>query len=210
MNYTIYSCICLLIELKYFLHPHGNLQPAPDRRLEDSTLLLYLKPDGMKIAAALLSLILILSNNQQAFAKEQDSLFDKARFYRAMESSNKELVDHELNHLKDLDFPDKGAYVGALSMLKASFPANPSKKLNLFKAGHKQLEAAIRKDSLNAEFRFLRLVIQENAPGMLGYRNDLEKDCDYIRKSFKTLPEVVQQAVLKYSRKSRILKPVDS
>jgi hypothetical protein len=164
----------------------------------------------MKIAAVFLSLILILSNNQYAFSNDQDSAFDKARFYRAMESLNRDKVDKELSHLKDLDFPNKGAYVGALSMLKASFPASPATKLNLFKSGHKQLEAAIRKDSLNAEYRFLRLMIQENAPGMLHYKNDLGKDSDYIRKSFKSLPDVVQQAVLNYSRKSKILKPVDS
>jgi hypothetical protein len=72
------------------------------------------------------------------------------------------------------------------------------------------LEAAIKKDSLNAELRFLRLMIQENAPGMLGYKSDIEKDSAYIRKSFKTLPEVVQQAFLNYSKKSKVLKPADS
>ena len=165
---------------------------------------------AMKFAAAFLSLILILFDNQDASAHQQDSIFDKGRFYKAMESSDKKLVDKELDHLKELEFPNKEAYIGALNMLKASFPASASRKLNLFKAGHKQLEAAIRKDSQNAELRFLRLMIQENAPRILGYKNDLEKDSAYIRKSFSTLPEIVQQAILNYSKKSKILKPADS
>ena len=164
----------------------------------------------MKFAEVFLFLNLILSISQSACATNQDSAFDRAGFYQAMQSSNKELIDKELNQLKDLEFPNKGAYVGALSMMKASFPATPSRKLNLFKSGHKQLEAAIRQDSLNAELRFLRLMIQENAPGFLGYKSDLQKDSAYIRKSFKALPEVVQQAVLNYSKKSKILKPMDS
>lgn len=163
-----------------------------------------------KFVVAFLPLILNLFYNQQASAYKQDTLFNKARFYRVMESSNKDLVNKELDHLKDLDFPNKDAYIGALTMLKASFPASPSRKLNLFKSGHKKLEAAIQKDSLNAELRFLRLMIQENAPGMLGYKSDIEKDSAYIRKSFKTLPEVVQQALQNYSKKSKVLKPADS
>src|SRR6516225_6217726 len=143
----------------------------------------------MKFAVAILSLALSLFYNQQASAYQHDTLFNKARFYKAMESSNKDLINKELDQLKDLDFPNKDAYIGALSMVKASFPASPSRKLNLFKSGHKKLEAAIKKDSLNAELRFLRLMIHENAPGMLGYKSDIEKDSAYIRKSFKTLPE---------------------
>ena len=74
-----------------------------------------------------------------------------------------------------------------------------------FKAGKVKLESAIEKDSANTEYRFLRLMIQENAPKILGYHTALEKDNLYIRKNFKTLSPVVQQAVLGYSRQSKII-----
>jgi hypothetical protein len=83
------------------------------------------------------------------------------------------------------------------------------KKLNLFKAGHKKLEAALNKDAENAEYHFLRLIIQENAPGVLGYKNDLEKDSTIVVTQFKTLPPAVQQAVTDYSKKSKVIKPAD-
>ena len=68
------------------------------------------------------------------------------------------------------------------------------------------LEAAIRQNPDNPEFRFLRLIVQEHAPGILGYKNDLQKDSEIIQKSFKTLPEDLQQIMRNYSKKSRFLK----
>ena len=67
-------------------------------------------------------------------------------------------------------------------MKKAGIINGAGKKLNLFKAGRKKLEAEIKKDSSNVELRFLRLMTQENAPGILGYKNELQTDREYIRK----------------------------
>ncbi len=68
------------------------------------------------------------------------------------------------------------------------------------------LEAAIKDYPENAEFRFLRLMIQEHAPGILGYKNDLEKDSEFIQKSYKSLPDELQQIMVDYSKKSKFLK----
>ena len=68
------------------------------------------------------------------------------------------------------------------------------------------LEEAIKRDPDNAEFRFLRLVIQEHAPGFLGYKGNIEKDCAYIRKYYKSLPDEVQQTIADYNKKSKFLK----
>ena len=64
---------------------------------------------------------------------------------------------------------------------------------------------ALEKDSTNTEYHFLRLMIQENAPKRLGYHAALEKDNLYIRKNFKTLSPALQQAILGYSKQSKIL-----
>ncbi|HMH32644.1 MAG TPA: hypothetical protein VK543_06415, partial [Puia sp.] len=61
----------------------------------------------------------------------------------------------------------------------------------------------------NAEYRLLRLMVQENAPTVLGYKNDIKADSEYIRKSFKNLPEDIQQVIVDYSKKSKILKAGD-
>ena len=91
-------------------------------------------------------------------------------------------------------------------MRRAGIGGNPVSKLKLFKKGHTLLEAAIKQDPNNTEFRFLRLMIQENAPGILGYKVDEEKDSEFIRKSYKSLPEDLQKTIADYNKKSKVLK----
>ena len=145
-----------------------------------------------------------------AFAQGKELTFDRTAFYRAMEQDKIELVNEQLNLLKTASIQGKEAFEGALIMKKAGFLGPAGRKLNLFKAGHKKLEAAIRADSANIEFRFLRLIVQEHAPGVLGYKHELQKDSEYIRKSYKTSSEDVQQAILNYNKKSKVLKLQDS
>ena len=126
-----------------------------------------------------------------------------------MSASNEDAINKQLTLLKAADITGKEAYEGALLMKKAGIVGGPKMKLDLFKAGRKELEAVLNKDSTNTEFRFLRLMIQEHAPGILGYKNELEKDKLYIMNNFKKLSAVVQEAVVNYSKESKILKPAD-
>lgn len=135
--------------------------------------------------------------------------FDRKDFYSVMASGDAKTIDGQINLLKNWDNKDRAAFEGALLMKKAGVVGGAGKKLNLFKDGHKKLEAAIKNDDDNAEFRFLRLMIQEHAPGILGYKDDLKKDSAYIRQSYKKLPSEVQQAIVEYSKKSKMLKPGD-
>jgi uncharacterized protein (DUF305 family) len=160
-------------------------------------------------AGFLLALIMATGIAQ---AQNKETTFNRQGFYKAMASDKQNEVDGQLTLLKTANVPEKEkqAYEGALTMKKAGIVKGPSKKLSLFKDGHKKLEEAIQKDSANAEFRFLRLMIQEHAPGILGYKKEIPKDSQYIRKSYKTLPQVVQQAVVDYSKNSKVLKLQDS
>jgi hypothetical protein len=152
----------------------------------------------------LLWTILLLLANKGAFA--QDKSIDRATFYQAIQQDKKDLINNQLKKLKTVSPGIRQAFEGAMIMKKAGIGGSPVTKLNLFKQGHKELEAAIRKEPGNAEFRFLRLIIQENAPGFLGYRDNLEGDSEYIRKSYKSLPDDVQRAITDYSKKSKVLK----
>ncbi|MBK6633082.1 MAG: hypothetical protein IPG38_01105 [Chitinophagaceae bacterium] len=49
------------------------------------------------------------------------------------------------------------------------------------------------------------MIIQEHAPRVVEYRNNLENDIAAIRSNFKTLPQVVQQAIQDYIKKSKVL-----
>ncbi len=143
-------------------------------------------------------------------ANAQGESFDRKAFYRAMQSNKADEINSELKAVQSSSFKDKEAFEGALTMKKAGLAGSADKKLSLFKSGHKKLESAIKRDNDNAEYRFLRLMIQEHAPGILGYKNEMKKDSEYIRRSYKTLPEPVQQAVSEYSRQSKVLKIQDS
>ncbi|MEJ0102320.1 MAG: hypothetical protein WDO19_07125 [Bacteroidota bacterium] len=138
--------------------------------------------------------------------------FNRKEFYSVMASGTVETVNEQINLLKNsppIPLTDKEAFEGALLMKKAGLVSGAGKKLNLFKNGHRKLEAAIKKDGENAEYRFLRLMIQEHAPGILGYKDDLKKDSAYIRQSYKKLPAEVQEAIINYSKISKILKSED-
>lgn len=131
---------------------------------------------------------------------------NRTAFYKAMESDNKTLVDAQISELNSAPSATKNAFLGAMTMRRAGIGLNPVSKLALFKKGHKLLEAAIQQDPNNTEFRFLRLMIQENAPGILGYKVDEEKDSEFIRKSYKSLPEDLQKTIADYNKTSKVLK----
>ena len=131
---------------------------------------------------------------------------NRTAFYKAMQSDNKTLVDAQISELNSAPSNLKNAFLGAVTMRRAGIGGNPVSKLKLFKKGHKLLEAAIKQDPDNTEFRFLRLMIQENAPGILGYKVDEEKDSEFIRKSYKSLPVDLQKTIVDYNKTSKVLK----
>jgi hypothetical protein len=137
---------------------------------------------------------------------EQQS-FDKSAFYTIIASGNLEAVNGKLNLLANASFPEKQAYEGALLMRKAGLLTIPAEKLRSFKSGRIKLESALLKDSANGEYHFLRLIIQEHAPGIVRYSKDLQKDGFFIRRIFKDLSPPVQKAILDYCKHSKTLSP---
>ena len=151
-------------------------------------------------------MIIFLSS---AMALNAQNGFDRAAFYDAMSKKNLEQVNGQLAIVGKTSITEKQAFEGALIMKKAGLISGAGKKLNTFKDGARKLEASLQKDSGNAEYRFLRLMIQENAPGILGYKDDLKKDSEYLRKNFKSLPQEAKDAVIDYSKNSKILRSED-
>ena len=72
-----------------------------------------------------------------------------------------------------------------------------------------KLENSIRQDSLNAEYRFLRLIIQEHVPDFMNYHSKRVEDAKMISESFGKLNATLQKAIAEYSKKSKFLKPED-
>jgi hypothetical protein len=139
-------------------------------------------------------------------AKRQQQNFDKSAFYTILETGKADDLDAQLSIVKKSLLPEKTAYEAVLLMKKAGMMAKPKDKLSLFKLGRAKLEAAITSDNTNTEYRFLRLIIQENAPKILKYQNAVEDDSKLIRLNFKSLPQLLKDIISGYSKKSKVLK----
>ena len=91
--------------------------------------------------------------------------------------------------------------------MKASqFQKTAKDKLNLFNAGKKMLESEIKSNDGNVEYRFLRLLIQENAPKQLKYNGNMDEDVTAIVTGYSKLKESTKTALESYAKKSSSLK----
>ena len=129
--------------------------------------------------------------------------------YAALQYDDTSKINLQLAALEKSSLKEKDAYTGALTMRKSGEVKGGLDKLSMFKKGRKLLEGSIKADTLNAEYRFLRLLIQENVPDFLNYHAKKEEDAGLIRSSFKKLSPQLQEAIRNYSRKSKVLKPED-
>ncbi|HRP56165.1 hypothetical protein [Agriterribacter sp.] len=158
---------------------------------------------------SLIVTVLLLFTAQLACAQTGTAAFNRTAFYNAFASNNVSSIQKQLD-IVDKSLQDgKEAFEGALMMKKAGLIKGASHKLKVFKDGKEKLETILDQYTNNAEFRFLRLMIQEKAPKILGYDKQLEEDRKYIVEHFKTMPEAARKAVLDYSKSSRVLSAAD-
>ena len=129
--------------------------------------------------------------------------FDKQMFYKTMDSGNLLQVNDQFISIKTLSVPDRNAYEGALLMKEANLIQNKKIKLSLFKSGKLMLDSTIVNNNENCEFRFLRLIIQENSPPFLGYNKQISEDCKVIKKKFDGVPVLLQNIIRDYSKKEK-------
>ena len=158
---------------------------------------------------SLLFTVLLLCTAQSPHAQTGTTAFNRAAFYTALASDNISAIQKQLDILSQSLQDEKEAFEGALMMKKAGLIKGASHKLKAFKAGREKLENMLDKYADNAEYRFLRLMIQEKAPKILGYDKQLEEDQKYVVEHFKTIPEATQKAILNYSKSSKVLSPAD-
>lgn len=81
--------------------------------------------------------------------------------------------------------PAAMAYQGAAKAMQADYALNPYKKWSCFNDGKDLIEEAVKRDSKNAEIRFLRLGVQLFTPAFLGYDENIEDDTQIICTALK-------------------------
>ena len=116
-------------------------------------------------------------------------------FYNAIQSSDSAVISAQIKSLENSSIKEKEAYSGALMMKMSGIVKSGLEKLKIFKAGRIKLENSIRQDSLNAEYRFLRLIIQEHVPDFMNYHSKRVEDAKMISESFGKLNATLQKAI---------------
>ena len=72
------------------------------------------------------------------------------------------------------------AYKAASILLISKFEKKIQTKMDRFKEGAKLLESTIKSEPNNIEIRMIRLSIQENVPGITGYKKNIKEDKNFI------------------------------
>lgn len=135
------------------------------------------------------------------------SQINKEQFYKAMESNDLSSAAQQRKAVEAMaSSSSRNAYYGAILMKEAQFLSTPKAKLDQFKKGKQLLESEIKSHASDAEYRFLRLLIQENCPKMLGYNKEIQADASLIGKGFSSMPASLQSIIRSYSAKSAALK----
>lgn len=178
--------------------------PQPARQLAGAIFLFLFQSINLHMIARTVLISLFVFPLGSGFC--QKAAFSRADFYLAISSDKLETISEQQEIAKATG---NIGFEGALLMKKAGLVKKVGEKLSLFKEGHKLLDEAIKKDELNAELRFLRLMIQEHAPGILKYKGDIDSDSAFLLKNFNQLQPETQKAVISYSKTSRVLKPGD-
>ncbi len=130
--------------------------------------------------------------------------------YNALRSETIDSVDDALATLAEQqETTTIKAYKGTLLMKRAELLSSPGKKLSSFKEGHELLEEAIAEDPENAELRFLRLSIQENAPKILTYYGNIEEDKVMILAQYHNFNKELQAFVKDFAKTSEVISSKD-
>ena len=133
--------------------------------------------------------------------------FSKAEYFKIIAGSEASAMTALQSKIeKGLNGAEKDAYTGALKMKQAETQKTPKEKLGFFKEGKTLLESAIATHPKNAEYRFLRIMIQENAPKILKYHHNLKEDGIFVKEHYLSLSSEIKNAVIAYSKTSNNLK----
>jgi hypothetical protein len=131
-------------------------------------------------------------------------------FYQVFSSDSVQVIDNYLILLQQSEQTSQvKAFTGALLMKKACLEKKAKAKLEAFKMGHQLLEAEIKGNPDNIEYRFLRLVIQEHAPEIMKYKSNITEDKQRIVFAYKSLHSWLKSQIRLYCAISKIISTKD-
>lgn len=125
------------------------------------------------------------------------------------ETNAKEFLD-KLAGISGNDDKILVAYKAASILLDSKFEKKLGQKMERFKEGAKLLESTVKNEPNNIEIRMIRLSIQENVPGITGYKKNIKEDKKFITEHYdeqnSSLKEYLKNFILQsksFSEKER-------
>lgn len=126
--------------------------------------------------------------------------------YEYLKAENLTTLKEGVSYLSAQESTDQNkAYIGTIYMKMAGYESTPKTKLDVFRKGHDMLESVILTNQSNGEYRYLRLIIQENAPSILMYNSNITEDVNTIEGTFSDFSKTLQKIVLDYAKQSNAL-----
>ncbi|WP_026727259.1 hypothetical protein [Flavobacterium denitrificans] len=98
--------------------------------------------------------------------------------------SNAKEFSEKLSGISNNDAEVLVAYKAASILLDSKFEKKLNDKIERFKEGAKLLESTIKSEPNNIEIRMIRLSIQENVPGITGYKKNIKEDKKYLTEHY--------------------------
>jgi hypothetical protein len=74
-------------------------------------------------------------------------------------------------------------YVCAIEMKQTQYTYNPISKIKIFKHAKEKLDSLIQSNPSNVHLRYVRLLLQETSPGILGYDSNIKEDKIFLSKT---------------------------
>lgn len=134
------------------------------------------------------------------------SSFSKSECIKVLQSKDAKAIQKCIVTLDEATASsDRTAYLGALNMKSAALKETPKEKMEVFKKGKDLLEKAITANKKNTEYRFLRLMVQENAPKIVKYAANINEDAAWIKEHYTTCSSEIIQAIKNYAAQSVVL-----
>ena len=131
---------------------------------------------------------------------------DKTVYFAAFSSNDLVKIKAERVRIEKMNTSsEKKAYLGAILMKESQFLSSAKEKLAQFNKGKVLLEAEITANQSVVEYRFLRLMIQENCPKILKYTSKIQEDSRIVAKEFAKQTGSVKSIILIYSKSSPAL-----
>lgn len=114
-----------------------------------------------------------------------------------------ELIKKELHLNKNV----KKAYLGASMTLLAKHDGSIQERVKMFNAGKEHIEKAVEEEPHNLEIRIVRLLIQYNAPAILGYRANIEMDKEFILENFSKASPDLKKYIQDIAKETKVFSP---